>query len=65
MSLLTAASLGPHASFIVTAYVIAAAVVAVLLAWVIVDHRRLSATLRTLEAGGATRRSARKAEKQS
>jgi heme exporter protein D len=51
--------LGQHASFIVAAYAIAAAVVVMLIAWVIVDHRRQRAILRDLEVSGVTRRSAR------
>jgi heme exporter protein D len=54
-------NLGQHANFIVAAYAIAVAVVALLVAWVIVDHRRQRAILRDLEAGGVTRRSARQA----
>jgi heme exporter protein D len=54
-------NLGQHANFIVAAYAIAAAVVVVLIAWVIVDHRRQRAILRDLEARGVTRRSARQA----
>jgi heme exporter protein D len=52
--------LGPHASFIVVAYAIVALVVAVLIVWVITDHRRQQAALRQLEAEGVTRRSARR-----
>jgi heme exporter protein D len=54
-------NLGQHANFIVAAYAIAAVVVVLLIAWVIVDHRRQRATLRELEASGVTRRSARQA----
>jgi heme exporter protein D len=50
--------LGPHAGFIVTAYVIAAAVVAALTAWVIADHAALKRALADLERRGVTRRSA-------
>jgi heme exporter protein D len=52
-------NLGQHANFIVGAYAIAAAVVVLLIGWVIVDHRRQRAILRDLEARGVTRRSAR------
>ena len=54
-------NLGQHANFIVAAYAIAVVVVVVLVAWVIVDHRRQRAILRDLEASGVTRRSARRA----
>jgi heme exporter protein D len=54
-------NLGQHANFILAAYAIAAVVVVVLIAWVIVDHRRQRAILRDLEARGVTRRSARQA----
>jgi heme exporter protein D len=52
-------NLGQHAGFIVAAYAIAAAVVVLLIGWVIVDHRRQLAVLRELDASGVTRRSAR------
>jgi heme exporter protein D len=51
-------NLGPHAAFIVTAYVVAGAIVVALIAWVISDHRRQLRTLRELEAEGIVRRSA-------
>jgi len=54
-------SLGPHASFIVTSYVLVAAVVLILIVWIIVDYRRQQARLRELEAGGITRRTGRMA----
>jgi heme exporter protein D len=50
--------LGPHAGFIIGAYVIAAAVVAALVAWVITDHAALKRTLADLERRGVARRSA-------
>jgi heme exporter protein D len=50
-------SLGPHASFIVTAYAIVGAVVVALIASVIADHRRQRRILKGLEAQGMTRRS--------
>ena len=53
--------LGQHANFIVAAYAIAVVVVVLLIAWVIVDHRRQRAILRNLEVSGVTRRSARQA----
>ena len=54
-------SLGPYASFIVTSYLLVAAVVLILIAWIIIDYRRQQARLRELEAGGVTRRSGRMA----
>lgn len=53
--------LGQHASFIIASYAIAAIVVALLIGWVIADHRRQVATLRDLESSGVTRRSVRQA----
>jgi heme exporter protein D len=49
--------LGPHAEFIVVAYAVAAAVVAGLVAWVLLDHRRQKLVLADLEARGIARRS--------
>lgn len=54
-------NLGQHATFIVTAYAIAAVVIISLIGWVIADYRRQVATLRDLEAKGLTRRSTRQA----
>lgn len=54
-------SLGPYASFIVTAYALVAAVVLILIVWVAIDYRRQKARLRELEAAGAVRRSGRAA----
>jgi heme exporter protein D len=54
-------SLGPYASFIVTSYLLVAAVVVLLIAWIGVDHRRQKRHLSELEAGGAVRRSGRSA----
>jgi heme exporter protein D len=51
-------NLGPHAGFIVAAYVATAAVVAALVAWVIVDHAAQKRALSDLERRGVTRRSA-------
>ena len=50
--------LGPYASFIITAYALVAAVVLIMIVWVVVDHRRQKERLRALEASGVTRRSA-------
>jgi heme exporter protein D len=52
-------ALGPYASFIVTSYLLVAAVVAVLIIWVMMDYRRQTRRLRDLEASGVTRRSGR------
>jgi heme exporter protein D len=52
-------ALGPYASFIATAYALAAVVVLLLIVWIIVDYREQTARLRELEASGIVRRSAR------
>jgi heme exporter protein D len=52
-------SLGPHAAFIVTAYAAAIAIIAGLIAWIVLDRRRLSRMLDDFEAQGVTRRSTR------
>ncbi|WGD52785.1 heme exporter protein CcmD [Bradyrhizobium sp. CB1650] len=54
-------SLGPYASFIVTSYAAAAVVVAILIGWVMVDHRNQTQRLRELDRSGITRRSGRSA----
>ncbi|MDN5006108.1 heme exporter protein CcmD [Bradyrhizobium sp. GCM10027634] len=54
-------SLGPYASFIVTSYVAAAIVVAVLIGWVVLDYRNQTERLRELDRSGVTRRSGRSA----
>jgi len=54
-------SLGPYASFIVTSYAAAAVVVAILIGWIVLDHRNQTQRLRELEERGITRRSARSA----
>ena len=51
--------LGPHAAFIVISYVAVCAIVALMVIWVVIDHRRQLRTLRELEADGVVRRSAR------
>jgi heme exporter protein D len=53
--------LGPHASFIIAAYAVAALVIVGLIAWVLADHRAQRRLLTDLEARGITRRSGRKA----
>ncbi|MGA7489474.1 MAG: heme exporter protein CcmD [Xanthobacteraceae bacterium] len=54
--------LGPHAAFIVTAYAAAAAIVAGLVLWVVLDRLQLTRALDTLEAKGFSRRSGRASE---
>jgi heme exporter protein D len=54
-------SLGPYASFIVTSYLLVAAVVVLLIGWIAADYRRQQRRLKELEAGGAIRRSGRSA----
>ena len=49
------ASLGPHAGFIIAAYCMAAAVVIILITWVIVDGRSVRRRIAALEAAGAHR----------
>jgi heme exporter protein D len=51
--------LGPHATFIVTAYAMAAVVVVALIAWVLFDYRAQKQTLDDLETRGVMRRSDR------
>ena len=48
--------LGPHADFIIAAYVIAALVIVGLIAWVLADHDAQRRLLGDLEARGVTRR---------
>ena len=57
------ASLGPHAGFIIAAYLVAAAVLLALIAWVVLDHRAQRRQLEALDARGITRRSGRAAER--
>jgi len=57
--------LGPNAAFIVGAYAVALLIVAALIGWVLVDHRRQRQILSDLEAKGITRRSERSPERQS
>jgi heme exporter protein D len=49
--------LGPHAAFIIAAYVLAAIVVLSLIAWVLADYRAQLRLLADLERRGITRRS--------
>jgi len=48
--------LGPHAAFIVIAYLAAALVVIALVAWIVTDYAMLRRLLADLEARGVTRR---------
>ena len=57
--------LGPHAAFIVGAYAVALLIVAALVGWVLIDHRRQRQILSELETKGITRRSERSPERQS
>ena len=50
--------LGPHAAFIVSAYMMATAVVAALVVWVAADHAAQKRALAELERRGVSRRSA-------
>jgi heme exporter protein CcmD len=52
-------ALGPHAGFIVGAYVVAAVILGALIAWVILDRLQLRRALGELEARGVARRSDR------
>jgi heme exporter protein D len=54
-------SLGPYASFIVTAYALVAAVVAILIGWIAIDYRNQKLRLRELDESGIMRRSGRSA----
>ncbi|MGY3619919.1 heme exporter protein CcmD [Bradyrhizobium sp. USDA 10063] len=52
-------ALGPYSSFIVTSYGLVAAVVVLLIVWIMLDYRQQTARLRELEASGIVRRSGR------
>ena len=52
-------SLGPYASFIVTSYALATAVVVILIVWIAIDYRNQRQHLRELDESGITRRSGR------
>jgi heme exporter protein D len=54
-------SLGPYASFIVTAYLLVATVVLILIVWIAIDYRRQTMRLSELDASGVIRRSGRNA----
>jgi heme exporter protein D len=53
--------LGPHAAFIVIAYGFVTLIVAAMIGWIVLDHRRQSKSLAELEAHGVMRRSGRPA----
>ena len=50
--------MGAHAGFIAAAYLMSAAVLAGLIAWIVADGRALARRLAELEARGVRRRSA-------
>jgi len=52
-------NLGPHADFIIAAYAVTAFVVAILVAWVVLDYSTQRRILGDLEDRGITRRSRR------
>jgi heme exporter protein D len=52
-------ALGPYASFIVTSYALVAAMVLILILWIVVDYRRQKTRLAEFEASGVVRRSGR------
>jgi heme exporter protein D len=54
-------SLGPYASFILTAYLLALAVVLLLVGWIAIDYRSQTRRLREFDEGGVVRRSGRSA----
>jgi heme exporter protein D len=56
-------SLGPHADFILGAYAVAIVVIAIMIGWVMLDHRRQQRMLADLEARGVSRRSERPGER--
>jgi heme exporter protein D len=56
-------NLGPHASFIIAAYAVAALVVIGLIVWVEIDNRLLRQRLATLKEQGVSRRSENTAAK--
>ena len=55
-------NLGPHADFIVAAYAVTVFVIAVLVAWVVLDYSAQRRVLGDLEERGVTRRSQRKGD---
>ena len=55
-------TLGPHADFIIAAYAVTVFVLALLIAWVVLDYSAQRRVLGDLEGRGVTRRSQRKGE---
>ena len=53
--------MGPYASFILTSYLLAAAVVLALIGWIAIDYRSQTRRLRDLDERGVVRRSGRSA----
>jgi len=49
--------LGPHTTYIVWSYLGVAILIALVIAWVVWDRRRVTARLKALEARGVRRRS--------
>ncbi len=54
-------ALGPYALFIVSAYLLVALVLVLLIGWIMVDYRNQTRRLRALEESGVVRRSGRSA----
>jgi heme exporter protein D len=54
-------SLGPYASFIVSAYALVAVVLVLLIGWIVIDYRSQTQRLRALEQSGVVRRSGQSA----
>src|SRR5262249_26741094 len=52
-------SLGPYASFIVSAYSLVTLVLVLLIGWIVIDYRNQTQRLRELENSGVARRSGR------
>jgi heme exporter protein D len=52
-------SLGPYASFIVTAYALVAIVLVLLIGWIAIDYRSQTRRLREFDESGVMRRSGR------
>ena len=55
-------NLGPHADFIVASYAVTVFVVAVLIAWIVLDYSAQRRILGDFEERGVTRRSRRAAK---
>ena len=51
--------MGPYASFILTAYLLALAVVLLLVGWIAIDYRSQTRRLRAFDESGVVRRSGR------